>query len=439
MPTGQFSSLEQLFLKGIRVLWNHPQATVNDSFLPVNNLAALYGASGNYPARDQANSRILALAEQLAVPITSQVAQVFIHLGSLYERAGRPKAAAILYRPLHPFMMAQDEIALETRVEWIGMYAKVLMADSQFEQALQMGEQALSALQASPGFDDGHRIGILNLMGSAARQKARTRTLRPCSSVPRISPGCPRRTRTAKRPAPCTTTSPRCTCSADGGIATTRPRDCWSTLLPSLPRRAGATPLSTPGSWTARHRGRGQGGGGTSGGALPRVVPRVRVGIGHPACRVRGFPHRWWVPVPATATAGGRGCLLPPGPCAAGIPGGLEPPGARQHGIEPGHCALRSRELRGGDPVLSRGDRPPAWEPRVRRGRIRPAACGTRSIAPGRRACRPKKHRSWCQDGELSGNAGGRVAGRVAVLPSLTYQQPAPAPGGTVRRSRRAQ
>ena len=171
MPTGQFSSLEQLFLKGIRVLWNHPQATVNDFFLPVNNLAALYGASGNYPARDQANSRILALAEQLAVPITSQVAQVFIHLGSLYERAGRPKAAAILYRPLHPFMMAQDEIALETRVEWIGMYAKVLMADSQFEQALQMGEQALSALQASPGFDDGHRIGILNLMGSAARAK----------------------------------------------------------------------------------------------------------------------------------------------------------------------------------------------------------------------------------------------------------------------------
>jgi len=68
LPDGSVRSSGATFLKGIQVLWNHSQATVADLFVGPNNLAALYDAKGNYLARDQVNSQIVAMADQLVAP-----------------------------------------------------------------------------------------------------------------------------------------------------------------------------------------------------------------------------------------------------------------------------------------------------------------------------------------------------------------------------------
>jgi tetratricopeptide (TPR) repeat protein len=171
LPTRLFDLLEQVFLQAIQVLWQHRQATVADWFVPLYNLAALYNAKGDYRARDQVNSRIVAMADELTAPLDGTTANVFIQLGQIYEQAGHPKAAAILYRQLHRHVMTSPNFEADSRVVLVGEYGGVLAAAGQLDTALEMYEQSLAVLESQPDFDDRHRLQILGLTAQALQQK----------------------------------------------------------------------------------------------------------------------------------------------------------------------------------------------------------------------------------------------------------------------------
>ena len=169
LPTGRFDPIEQLFGKATRALWNHPQRSVADLFLPLNNLAAFYEHKGDYRARNAVTSRIVEMAEQLDTPADAATLQVFLTLAPLYASAGSPKAAAILYRQVHRQVMSAPEISADTRAVATAKYGNALVADGQAGTALTMCTASLAALEAQPGLTDVRRLELLGLMANAAR------------------------------------------------------------------------------------------------------------------------------------------------------------------------------------------------------------------------------------------------------------------------------
>lgn len=171
LPTGLYELLEQLFLKAIQVLWHHQQATVADWFVPLNNLAAFYEVKGDPRARDQALAHLVTMADQLTAPLDERTANVFIHLSQIYAQAGHLKAAAILYRQLYRHVMTSPDFTADTRVVMAGQYGRMLVAESQYDTALEMYEQSLAVLESQSGFTDGHRLQLLVLTAQAFQHK----------------------------------------------------------------------------------------------------------------------------------------------------------------------------------------------------------------------------------------------------------------------------
>lgn len=172
VPTGLFDLLEKLMLKGIHIIQHHNQALVADWFVPLNNLSALYEMKGDYEARDQICSNIVALAEQLQAPLDSRTADVFISLADVYNRVGHPKAAIILYSQLYRYVMSdQGTTEADTRVGFIFKYSSLLVRDGQLEAAIEMCEQSLAALETYSDITVNHRLQVLALTGQLAHRK----------------------------------------------------------------------------------------------------------------------------------------------------------------------------------------------------------------------------------------------------------------------------
>ena len=170
LPAGQFDALEQLFVKVKQILWKHHQMATADWFVPLINLAALYDAKGDYRARAQTNSTIVAMADQLTAPLDEATSSIFIQLAQLYDQYGPPRAAAILYRQLHLHAMTSAEFGADTRLALIAQYAQALVADGQRDTAIAMCEQSLAALETQADFADDHCIQLLGLTAQLLQQ-----------------------------------------------------------------------------------------------------------------------------------------------------------------------------------------------------------------------------------------------------------------------------
>jgi tetratricopeptide (TPR) repeat protein len=168
VATGRFGALEELYGKGIQVLSVHPQAVVSDSFVPLNNLGALYDKGGAYRQRDNIFSAIIARADALTAPIDERTARLFIELARFFESAGHTKPVAILYRHLQRFAISTP-LDPEARRHLIHSYGNALAAEGQHQAALDMYRESLTAIEAASELADHDRMPFLFLMGGAAR------------------------------------------------------------------------------------------------------------------------------------------------------------------------------------------------------------------------------------------------------------------------------
>jgi tetratricopeptide (TPR) repeat protein len=144
------------------------------------NLMVLYDQSGHPEHRDGVATHIVALAEQLDEPLTWNTAQVFLELGRQYERAGHPRATVILYRQAHRYMMERADVALDTRVAWLEMYARSLSNDGQDDQALQIYRDAVAAAELLDHGRDGTLMRINGTMAGILRRNGSLDTAAHC-------------------------------------------------------------------------------------------------------------------------------------------------------------------------------------------------------------------------------------------------------------------
>jgi tetratricopeptide (TPR) repeat protein len=168
LGTGHFGALENVYLKVIPVLARHRQAGIADTFVPLNNLAALYDRAGAYGKRDQINSIIIAKAEQLSEPIDDRTMMVIVPLAQLYKSSGQAKPTAILYRPAYRYALS-NPLGAEVRLSIIRSFGDALVADGRARDAFEMYGESLAHLDAMPGFTEDQRMTLLFLRGSSAK------------------------------------------------------------------------------------------------------------------------------------------------------------------------------------------------------------------------------------------------------------------------------
>jgi tetratricopeptide (TPR) repeat protein len=147
LGTGQFAALEEVYAKTMPVLARHRQAGIADTFVPLNNLAALYDQAGAYGKRDQIFSVIIAKAEQLSEPIDTKTMTVIVSLAQLYKSSGQAKPTAILYRPAYRYALS-NPLAADLRLSIIKSFGDALVADGRARDAFEMYGESLAHLDA---------------------------------------------------------------------------------------------------------------------------------------------------------------------------------------------------------------------------------------------------------------------------------------------------
>jgi hypothetical protein len=168
LPTGPFAEVEQVCIKTISVLAKHRQAAIADSFVPLNNLAALYDRIGAPDRRNQINEMIIVRSEQITEPIDYNTMMVLLSLVQLYKSAGRTKATAILYRPVYRYSLS-NPLPPELRLSIIHSFGDALIADGRARDAVEMYGESLTCLEAMPGFTEEQRMALLLLRGTSAK------------------------------------------------------------------------------------------------------------------------------------------------------------------------------------------------------------------------------------------------------------------------------
>jgi tetratricopeptide (TPR) repeat protein len=168
IPSGRFPRLEQVYAKAIAALAKHRQAVIADTFLPLNNLAALYNQAGAYRQRDEINLLIIAKADTLTEPIDDTTAKVLLSLAQLYKSVGNAKAVAVLLRPVHRYTLS-NPISPDTRLNIVQSFGGALATAGRQRETLDVYRESLAAMEGSPGFTDEQRMTLLFLMGGAAR------------------------------------------------------------------------------------------------------------------------------------------------------------------------------------------------------------------------------------------------------------------------------
>jgi tetratricopeptide (TPR) repeat protein len=172
VPIGDLQLLEAAYLKGIGVLQRNPGAKLGDLLVPLNNLMAVYGRSDQpaaRAARNRALSQLVTLAEHLDEPLNWNAVQVLLDQGRLLRKAGNSRAVAILYGPVHRYMMANQELAPATRMTWLLTHGSSLVADGQHDAAQNTYRLALERAADLPAADQPRwRILFLAARGNVA-------------------------------------------------------------------------------------------------------------------------------------------------------------------------------------------------------------------------------------------------------------------------------
>ena len=143
VSTRDYDRLERIFSRGIEILQNSTGTTIGDVIVGLNNLSAMYDQQGNSRARDRVNSNILNFLADYTGPLDSDAVEVFLSLGDIYDRAGHPKAVAILYRQIQRYMQ-QTDFPAETRILVAHRYANALAGDQQYDEAMEVWVQAFN-------------------------------------------------------------------------------------------------------------------------------------------------------------------------------------------------------------------------------------------------------------------------------------------------------
>lgn len=171
IPTNLFDSLAGLYRKLIPLLRRHPGATTSDYFLPLNSLLGLYARKRDTTACDALVNEIIAGANQLTVTIDTATADFFTHLVKICEDSRQSASAAVLYIKLANFMLRRAEPNPELCVMLSLKAADSLARANQPGPGIQHLRSLLAVTDAAPGFDDGHRLLILNKYSQLVQMK----------------------------------------------------------------------------------------------------------------------------------------------------------------------------------------------------------------------------------------------------------------------------
>ena len=168
LATQAYTKIEPLFGKAINALQAHPDARPKDYIIPLNNLMVLYENMGNRQAVNQMAANMVNVASQITGPIDASIAQILIHLGTIYQRAGEKEAVRILYRLVNNYMTSDSGIDPTALYGWLMMYASFYQQAGEPDHALEILEKAYSLSAEMSDQDTRARGNLLSAIGGVA-------------------------------------------------------------------------------------------------------------------------------------------------------------------------------------------------------------------------------------------------------------------------------